>query len=52
MNEFRGGDQLWQVLHFFLEPVLHRFHVMVGDGFNRLDTGGVCFSEISSQLVE
>ncbi len=52
MDEFGRGNQLRHILDLFLEPVFHRFDVMVGDGFDGLDAFGIGFAEFACHLVE
>ncbi|MNI77920.1 hypothetical protein D3C73_1342540 [compost metagenome] len=52
MDEFGGAGQLGVVGHFFLQPILDRFHVMVGDALDVLDARGVGFRKILHQLLQ
>jgi hypothetical protein len=52
VDEFRGGHQFRHVLDLFLEPVFHGLDVVVGDGFDFLDAGGVGFGEVGGHLVQ
>ena len=52
MDELAGGHQFRHVLDLFLQPVLDRFHVVVGDRFNLLDALGVGFGEVGGDPLQ
>ena len=52
VNELSGGGQLGVLGHLFFQPVLHRFHVVIGGALDRFDTGSVLFREVLHQALE
>ena len=52
MYKFTGRQQLGLALKFGLDPVFHRFHIMVGGLLDRLDGLAIGFGKIQHQAIE
>ena len=52
MHKLVHGHQLGVAGEFLFDEVFHRFHVVVGGGFNLFDAQGVCFAEVVDDGIQ
>ena len=52
VDELACGDQFRHVLHLFLQPVFDRFHIVIRDRLDLLDTPSIRFGEVGGDAIE
>ena len=52
VNELAHAGQFFVLGHLFLDEVFHRFHVVIGGGFNGLDALGMLDVEIAGNTAQ
>ncbi len=52
MQKTAEGFQLFQFFKLLFQVIFNRLHVMLGDGFNFLDTSCVCSAELIEQSFD